>query len=94
MSHPLAHADSQPTNPSPNEHLHDVLARSLQRRQVLKLGAGSAAAAFLAGPSALAATPARPQALLGFKSVAASTADAVRVPEPLSCGQVMVSVPG
>ncbi len=81
MSHPLAHADSQPTNPSPNEHLHDVLARSLQRRQVLKLGAGSAAAAFLAGPSALAATPARPQALLGFKSVAASTADAVRVPE-------------
>lgn len=87
MSSLPAASDDQPTTPSANEHLHHVLARSLHRRDWLKLGTGAAAAAFLAGPvSALAAsaTPGQRSGLLGFKAVAASTADAVLVPEGYS----------
>ncbi len=85
MSNPLCPHDDASTNPSANEHLHEVLARSLQRRQLLKLGGGAAAAAFLAGPlAALATTPARERPLLGFKPVASSSADGVMVPEGYS----------
>ena len=84
MSDPLALPDHPTLNPSRNEHLHDVLARSLQRRQLLKLGTGAAAASFLAGPTGVLAsttTGQRSRGLLGFKAVAAASTDSVRVPE-------------
>ena len=71
-----------PTNPSANEHLQAVVDRALSRRGFLKMGSGAAAAGFLAGPLAGCASLGQTSApLLGFKAVAASSADTVVVAE-------------
>ena len=87
MANPIASPDDLPTNTSNNEHLHDVLARSLRRRDWLKLGTGAAAAAFLAGPAQALSTRQGQRlhsGLLGFKAIGTSTADTVQVPEGYS----------
>ena len=80
--HPHSPLDSEdlPTNTSPNEHFEHVVARAVSRRGLLKMGSGLAAASFLAGPLAVQAAT-RKTGLLGFKPVAASTADTVVVAE-------------
>lgn len=79
-----AHFNSEdlPTNTSANEHIQSVVDRAVSRRGFLKMGSGAAAASFLAGPLAGCASPGQPSApLMGFKPVAASTADTVVVAE-------------
>ncbi|MFM7026247.1 MAG: PhoX family protein [Limnohabitans sp.] len=71
-----------PTNTSTNEHFQAIVQRAIHRRGFLKMGSGAAAASFLAGPLAGCASLGQPSApLLGFKAVAASTADTVVVAE-------------
>ncbi len=76
-------SDSIPTNTTQNEHFQSVVNRAVNRRGFLKFGSGAAAATFLAGPLAAcggsSSTSSAP--LLGFKAVAASTADTVVVAE-------------
>lgn len=83
MQHSPAHSDDLPTNTSANEHFQEVVQRAVDRRGFLKFGSGAAIASFLAGPLAacggVSTAPAKP--LLGFKAVAASTADNVVVAE-------------
>ena len=79
-----SHIDSEdlPTNQSANEHIQTIVARALSRRGFLKMGGGAAAASFLAGPLTGCANLGNTfGALLGFKSVSASTADKVTVAE-------------
>ncbi|WP_433332918.1 PhoX family protein [Spirillospora sp. CA-294931] len=86
--------DSDPddisSNPSPNEALADVLSR----RSLLKGGTVVAAAGFLTtsmagSPAQAASARSKPKALLGFKAVPASPADALTVPEGYSA-QVLI----
>jgi len=80
----IQHIDSEdlPTNTSNNEHFQAIVARAVSRRGFLKMGSGAAAASFLAGPLAGCASLGQPNGpLLGFKPVAASTADTVVVAE-------------
>ena len=74
--------EDQPTNISTNEHIQALVARAVNRRGFLKMGTGTAAACFLAGPMAgcTSLSSTRPP-LIGFKAVAASTADHVMVAE-------------
>ena len=80
------------TNNSGNTSFGEVLEARLSRRGVMRTGTVVAAAGFfgaaVAAPSACAApadrrpsTAAAPKPLLGFKAVAANTADAIVVPE-------------
>ena len=71
-----------PTNTSANEHFQTIVQRAVSRRGFLKMGSGAAAASFLAGPLAGCAGLGQSNGpLLGFKAVAASTADTVVVAE-------------
>lgn len=82
MNHQDIHPDDLPTNTSGNAHFQSVVQRAISRRSLLKMGSGAAAASFLAGPLAGCASIGAAKApLLGFKAVAASTADTVTVAE-------------
>ena len=82
MHHHDIHPDDLPTNTSSNEHFQTVVQRAISRRGLLKMGGSAAAAGFLAGPLAgCASLGASTAPLLGFKPVAASTADTVTVAE-------------
>ena len=71
-----------PTNTSTHPHFQTIVDRAVSRRGFLKMGSGAAAASFLAGPLAgCAGLQQSAGPLLGFKPVAASTADTVKVPE-------------
>ena len=77
-------SEDLPTNTSQNEHFQSVVNRAVSRRGFLKFGSGSAAAVFLAGPLAACGGSDGDNSvatLLGFKAVAASTADTVVVAE-------------
>ena len=77
-------SEDLPTNTSQNEHFQSVVNRAVTRRGFLKFGSGSAAAVFLAGPLAACGGSDGDNSvatLLGFKAVAASTADTVVVAE-------------
>ncbi len=75
-------SEDLPTNDSANEHIQTIVARAVSRRGFLKMGGGAAAASFLAGPlSGCASLGNTSRALLGFRAVAASTADTVTVAE-------------
>jgi secreted PhoX family phosphatase len=76
-------SEDLPTNTSQNEHFQTVVNRAVSRRGFLKFGSGAAAATFLAGPLAACGggSPDSAASLLGFKAVAASTADIVVVAE-------------
>ena len=74
--------DQENTNPSPNPRFSDQFSAAWSRRQALKMGGLSAAAWFLAGPLSGCASQGKSKGpLLGFKPVAASSADTVVVPE-------------
>ena len=76
--------DDLPTNTSGNEHFQRVVQRAISRRGLLKMGGGTAAASFLAGCAnfgQLTGLAGLTGPLLGFKAVAASTADTVTVAE-------------
>ncbi len=78
------HTDSEdlPTNTSANEHIQEIVSQAVNRRGFLKMGSGVAAASFLAGPLAGCANlHQRNTSLMGFKPVAASSADTVTVAE-------------
>ena len=82
MTHQDIHPDDLPTNTSGNAHFQSVVQHAISRRSLLKMGSGAAAASFLAGPLAGCASIGAAKApLLGFKAVAASTADTVTVAE-------------
>jgi secreted PhoX family phosphatase len=84
--------DDQSTNPSANEAFQQVLERRMSRRGVLRGGTvaaavgfigaagGGTAAAAVAGPRPPNGPGGRGRSLLGFKAVAASSADTVSVP--------------
>lgn len=74
-------SEDLPTNTSQNEHFQDVVNRAVSRRGFLKFGSGAAVATFLAGPLAACGGNASTASLLGFKAVAASSADTVVVAE-------------
>lgn len=74
-------SEDLPTNTSQNEHFQDVVNRAVSRRGFLKFGSGAAVATFLAGPLAACGGSDSTASLLGFKAVAASSADAVVVAE-------------
>ena len=76
--------DDLPTNTSGNEHFQHVVQRAISRRGLLKMGGGTAAASFLAGCAnfgQLTGLAGLTGHLLGFKAIAASTADTVTVAE-------------
>ena len=80
MTTPPIDTEEFPTNTSANEHFQTIVQRAVSRRGFLKMGGGAAAASFLAGPLAGCAVVGQVAGpLLGFKAVAASTADHVVV---------------
>ena len=72
-------SESIPTNTTDNEHFQSVVNRAVNRRGFLKFGSGAAVTTFLAGPLAACGGTSSNASLLGFKAVAASTADTVVV---------------
>ncbi|MBC9070534.1 PhoX family phosphatase [Thauera sp. CAU 1555] len=89
MSKPES-ADVLPCNLSDNEHFQQVVDRVVSRRGFLKSSLGLSAAVFLAGPLAACGggdsddDDEQKGPRIGFKAVAASTADAIVVPEGYS----------
>ena len=75
------HHDEQPNNLSLNEHFQAKLEQLHARRHFLKMGGLAAATAFVSSTLPACATLTRSTSPLGFKAVAASTADEVIVPE-------------
>ncbi len=85
--------DDIPTNPTHNRHFNEVVARAVSRRGFMKTGLGLGAMGFMTGTLAACGgddgngnAPTEPGtpgtgALLGFAAVAASTGDAIVVPE-------------
>lgn len=90
--------DAVSVNPSANEHIDQVVARTMSRRTMLKNSFGFSALAFLGGslsacggdstaapaPEPVAPTPPAPVAMMNFKAVATSSSDAIVVPEGYS----------
>ncbi len=76
-------SEDLPTNTTQNEHFQNVVNRAVNRRGFLKFGSGAAVATFLAGPLAACGGSDNESvaSLLGFKAVAASSADTVVVAE-------------
>ncbi len=74
-------SENIPTNTTENEHFQSVVNRAVNRRGFLKFGSGAAVATFLAGPLAACGGTSSNASLLGFKALAASTADTVVVAE-------------
>lgn len=74
-------ADEENCNTSDNASLLDVLEARLSRRNMLRLGVGTAGAALLGSVSACGGGADDPEPItLGFDAVARSTADSVAVP--------------
>lgn len=74
--------DLESTSPATQAHFHDQWALPMARRDAIKMGGLGAAAWFLAGPlTGCAASNKDKKGLMGFKAVAASSADTVTVPE-------------
>src|SRR3990167_582824 len=80
MSH--SYSDGRTLNHSPNSTFEQVLEARLSRRGLLKGAAALAVAGSL--PLAGCATVLRREGNLGFRGIAVSAADAVRVPEGYS----------
>jgi len=76
-------SEDLPTNLTQNEHFQNVVNRAVNRRGFLKFGSGAAVATFLAGPLAACGGSDNESvaSLLGFKALAASSADTVVVAE-------------
>lgn len=76
-------SEDLPTNTTQNEHFQNVVNRAVNRRGFLKFGSGAAVATFLTGPLAACGGSDNESvvSLLGFKALAASSADTVVVAE-------------
>ena len=85
----LDHSDDRTSNPTTNRSLQDLIDQTLSRRSVLKSGVGAAVVGFLAGSwltgcnddDSDGSDKPKPERMLGFVAVAASSGNTVVVPD-------------